>query len=294
MNLGYIGLGDMGGALATRLVSRHPLHVYDTSEAAVAAMTGKGATPCFSVADLANRCSTVLLCLPTSKHVRSVVFGSGGLADSLRPGSLIIDQTSGDPNITRSMAEELATRSLALVDAPVSGGAPAALEGTISVMLGAREEDLSTSLEVLGLLSNNVTHIGPVGTGHTIKLVNNLLSCTQRLLSLEALALATKNGIDPAKAVDVLSLGGGRNAYLELQGRRILIGDRNRGFSLALAHKDLKLACDLATEVGSTSFYGSLSRDLYQIAMSQLGGDAHVETIADFVERVEEVELRTS
>ena len=293
MNIGYIGLGDMGGALATRIASRHALHVYDKSDDAVAALVSKGGTASESIADLGKTCKVVLLCLPTSKHVHSVIFGDGGLVGCLSPGSLIIDQTSGNPSETRAMADGLAARGIDLVDAPVSGGAPAALAGTISMMLGAPERAVARAREVLGLIGDNVTHIGPVGTGHTMKLVNNLLSCTQRLLTLEALALVAKKGIDPVLAVDVLCKGGGRNAFLEVQARTVLSGaiDRDGGFSLALAHKDLKLACDVASEAEVPTFYGSLSRDLYGLAVSQLGGGKSVDTIADLMEAAARVKL---
>lgn len=291
VNIGYVGLGDMGGPLATRLVANHALHVFDLNPAAVASLEEAGAMPADSLTSLAETCSIVLLCLPTSAHVRAVVLGEGGLADALAPGSLIIDQTSGDPTVTRDLASDLAQRKIGLVDAPVSGGAPAALAGTISIMLGAADDHLIQAVEVLELISSTVTHLGPVGAGHTMKLVNNLLSCSQRLLSLEAIALATKNGVDPTIAVDVLSKGGGRNAYLELQGHKILAGDRDRGFSLGLAHKDLVLACELASKVGVPTFYGSLSRDLYQTAISTLDRSSHVENIAAFVESIADVSL---
>lgn len=294
MNIGYIGLGDMGGALATRLQSRHPIRVYDLNEQAVSALVERGATAAGSVADLGKSCDIVLLCLPTSAHVRTVVLGEHGLAEALTPGSLIIDQTSGDPQLTVELAEELAGAGLTLVDAPVSGGATGALAGTIAIMLGAASAAVDRAREVLQLISSNVIHIGAVGTGHTMKLVNNLVSCSQRLLSLEALALATKKGVDPALAAKVLATGGARNAFFQEQAGRILAGDRSRGFSIGLAHKDLRLACDLAATSGSPAFYGSLTRELYQMAISRFGSDCRVDSIATFVEQIADVELAAS
>lgn len=293
MTIGYIGLGDMGGALARRLQSMHQIHVYDRSPDAVSALVAQGAIESADVTDLGRTCGTVLLCLPTSEHVRSVIFGEGGLASSLAPGSLIVDQTSGDPEATKAMAAELADYKITLVDAPVSGGAPAALAGTISIMLGADEDAAERAVEVLKLISPTITHVGGVGAGHTIKLINNLLSCSQRWLSLEALTLAAKNGIEAETALQVLVAGGGRNAYLEQQGKLILAGDRDRGFSLKLAHKDLKLACALGAAVGVPTFFGSLSRELYQTGMALLGPDSHVETIATAVEKLADIELRS-
>ncbi|GAA5192267.1 2-hydroxy-3-oxopropionate reductase [Arthrobacter gyeryongensis] len=294
MSIGYIGLGDMGGALASRLQSQRQISVYDKNESAVAALIAQGAAASESVAEMGRTCTTVFLCLPTSQHVRSVIFDDGGLAETLAPGSLIIDQTSGDPEATRAIAKDLESRQIMLVDAPVSGGAPAALAGTISIMLGADDHAVGRAVEVLESISPVITHIGGIGAGHTIKLINNLLSCSQRWLSLEALAIATKNGIDPEAALKVLVAGGGRNAYLEQQASKILAGDRDRGFSLGLAHKDLKLACALGAASGVPTFFGSLSRELYQTGIALLGRDSHVETVASVVERLADVELTSS
>ncbi|WP_311215027.1 MULTISPECIES: NAD(P)-dependent oxidoreductase [unclassified Arthrobacter] len=293
MKIGYIGLGDMGGALASRLQSQRQIHVFDMSTIAVARLADEGALQCTSVAEIGRACTTVLLCLPTSEHVRSVIFGSGGLAETLAPGSLIIDQTSGDPEATRAIAAGLASKDIAFVDAPVSGGAPAALAGTISIMLGADEDVKDRAVEVLKSISPTITHVGGIGAGHTIKLVNNLLSCTQRWLSLEALTLAASNGVAPATALKVLIAGGGCNAYLEQQGSLILNGDRERGFSIGLAHKDLKLAVALGAAQGVPTFFGSLSRELYQVAMGIEGRESHVEAVANVVEKLAGVELRT-
>lgn len=291
MEIGYIGLGDMGGPLATRLAGEHPLHVFDLDAAAIGRLAAVGATAAESGPQLAERSSIVFLCLPTSQHVESVLFGDRGLAALLRPGSLIIDQTSGDPEVTRRLASRLETQGVLYVDAPVSGGAPAALAGTISIMVGGSPEAFDRAEIALRLISPHVTHIGPVGTGHTMKLINNLISCTQRLLTLEGLALAAKSGIAPDMAVEVLAKGGGRNAYLEQQAGRMLRGDRDRGFSIALALKDLRLAGSIATSAGVPSFFGSVSRDLHRVAVATLGPDTHIEAIAEFVENIADVSL---
>ncbi len=294
MRIGYIGLGDMGGALATRLQSRHPLCVHDLNAAAVATLVGHGATAATSTAELACQVDVVLLCLPTSQHVRSLVLDQGGLLSNLTPGALVIDQTSGDPDITVALAEALAERKITLVDAPVSGGAAAALAGGISIMLGAEGDAIERASEVLRLISPNVVHVGVVGSGHTMKLVNNFVSCSQRLLSLEALALATKKGIAPETAVKVLAAGGARNAFFEQQADRILSGVRDTGFSVGLAHKDLVLACGLAASVRAPAFYASVTRELYQMAANRFGYNARVDRVADLVEEISAVELRTS
>lgn len=126
MKIGYVGLGNMGAALARRLQLQYPLFVYDLNDAGVEGMVEKGSTACTSPSDVASQCDVILLCLPTSDHVRAAIFGENGLVAALKSGTLIVDQTTGDPIATRAMAADLGKRGVDLIDAPVSGGAQGA------------------------------------------------------------------------------------------------------------------------------------------------------------------------
>ncbi len=281
MTTGYVGLGNMGGALARRLTLQGELHVFDANPVAVQALAEAGATPAADLAAIGATCDVVFVCLPTSDHVRTVLFGPGGLGETANRGTIVIDQTTGDPRATRSMAAELAARGLTLIDAPVSGGAAGAAAGTIAIMVGASETDFARIVGLLKGISPNIFHAGGVGAGHTVKLVNNLVSGTQRLLTMEAIALAVKNDVDPAIAVDILAAGGARNAYLEkFMKAKILKGDLAPGFTLALAHKDVRLACQLGSETGVPMFLGNVTRELLQLCISQMGPQAEVDTAA--------------
>jgi len=287
MQIGYVGLGNMGGALAARLQLAHPLIVFDFSEVAMTAMTEKGARRADSLRELARECDTIFLCLPTSKHVRDVIFGERGLRAALKPGTLIVDQTTGDPSETRVMAAELARKEVSLIDAPVSGGRTGAEAGTITIMVGAESPQLERVLPILNAISGNVFHAGGVGTGQVIKLVNNLMSTVQRVLSFEAVSLAAKNGVDPKVATDILLASGGRNAYLEkLMKPRVLAGKLNVGFTLGLAHKDIRLACQLGMESGVPMFLGNIARELYLTCISEFGQDSQVDTIGLMYDRL--------
>ena len=286
MNIGYIGLGAMGGALAARLQLSHSLHVFDLNAMAVQHLVSLGATACASARELGERCEVVLLCLPTSNHVRTALQGEQGLGAGLRPGSLVIDQTTGDPAVTRTLAVELATRGVELVDAPVSGGATGARAGTIAIMVGGADAAFARAAPLLKAISPNVFHAGAVGAGHVMKLVNNMLSATQRLASMEALSLAAKNGIDAQRACEVLCAGGAKNVFLEKAMPTILKGDLAPGFTLALMHKDVRLACDLGSGSEVPLFYGNLTREMLQLAISELGAQAQVNTPALMFDRL--------
>ncbi|HSV79392.1 MAG TPA: NAD(P)-dependent oxidoreductase [Ramlibacter sp.] len=285
MNIGYVGLGNMGGGLARRLQKTHPLRVYDVSATAVRALVEQGATEARNLREVAASCDVILLCLPTSEHVRTAIFGAEGLATALRPGTLIIDQTTGDPFVTRALGVDLEQCGVALVDAPVSGGRQAAEEGTITIMVGASPEDFARIQPVLAAMSSNVFHAGDAGSGQVIKLANNLLAGAQRLLSFEAMALAVKNGIDPEKACAILMAGSGCNHFLEkFMASQVLQGKLSSGHSLGLMHKHLRLACALGSDSGVPMLYGNLTREIYQMCISAMGADSQVNTAALFVD----------
>jgi 3-hydroxyisobutyrate dehydrogenase len=286
MDVGYVGLGSMGGALARRLQLTHNLTVYDSDAAAVRRLTDAGARTVTSLTGLASRCDSILLCLPTSDHVRSVIFGPDGLLEGLRPGTIIVDQTSGDPTATREMAVQLLDRGIHLVDAPVSGGVRGAEAGTIAIMVGASEEDYDRIHPLLSAISPNIFHAGGPGNGQVIKLVNNMLSSAQRLLTFEGLALAAKNGVAPRTALEILMSSGGRSAYLEKRGAEVLNGNLVANFTLGLAHKDVRLACQLGVDSGVPLLLGNLTREIYQMCLNERGAQAQVDTAALVFDRL--------
>lgn len=281
MKIGYIGLGDMGGALARRLLLKHQLMVYDLNSQSVSRMVALGALAVEDLRNMAVSCDVIFTCLPTSSHVHTVIFGPDGLLPQLKPGTLLIDQSTGDPRLTRTMAEELARRDVHLIDAPVSGGAVGAEAGTIAIMVGASPQQFALAYSILASISPNVFHAGGLGTGHVIKLVNNLISGAQRLLTLEGVALAMKNGIEPGNACSMLAAGGAKNGFLERAlPREVLQGNLDVGFTLTLMHKDIRLACGLGEESGVPMFFGNLTREMYQMCISLKGQDARVNTSA--------------
>jgi 3-hydroxyisobutyrate dehydrogenase len=287
MKVGYVGLGNMGGRLARRLQVEHELAVYDRDPAAVEKLVALGASACATAGEVASQSDVVMLCLPTSQHVRSVLFDADGVADAAKPGTLIVDQTTGDPAITRQIAAELAERGIEFIDAPVSGGPMGADAGTIAIMVGASPEQYAVIDPVLRAISPNIFHAGEVGAGHVVKLANNMLSGVYRAVSLEALALAEKNGVDPERALDIILASSGRNFYLETFVRsHVLSGKLASGFTLGLLHKDVKLACQLGTESGVPMYFGSLAKEFYQVCINDQGREAEVNAAALVMDRL--------
>ena len=285
--IGYVGLGNMGGALALRLQLSHPLLVYDQAQSACRVLAEAGAEVAADLPTLAARCDLIFLCLPTSDHVREVIFGPAGLVGGLRPGTMIVDQTTGDPIVTRAIAADLAKQGVDLVDAPVSGGRQGAQAGTIAIMVGATAEQFARIEPIFQAISPNVFHAGGTGNGHVVKLANNLLSMATRLLTFESVMLAARNGVDPKTIVEIMRASGGRNAYLErILGPRVLNGQLQVGFTLGLAHKDVRLACKLGEDSGVPVFFGHLARDLYQICIAEMGAENQVDTAGLVLDRL--------
>ncbi|MEJ8848220.1 NAD(P)-dependent oxidoreductase [Variovorax rhizosphaerae] len=287
MNIGYIGLGNMGGALARRLQLQHPLRVYDRDMASVQRLVERGAVRADSLADLTASCDVIVLCLPTSEHVRSVLLGPDGIAATAKPGTLIIDQTSGDPTITRAIAVELGRKGIEMVDAPVSGGPSGADAGTIAIMVGAEPAQFERVGPLLRAISPNVFHAGGIGCGHVVKLANNLLSAGTRLMTLEAMALAVKNGVEGEKALAIMMASGGRNFWMEkYMADYILTGKLKAAFALGLLHKDVRLACQLGQDSAMPMLFGNLAKDFYQMALNEYSFDSPVNVVALTMDRI--------
>ena len=267
--VGFVGLGSMGGALAARLVHRTDLTVFDLDLGRAAPLVAAGAQAAASLPELARRCDTVITCLPTSQHVRAVADGADGLIDQLEPGSLVIDSTSGDPAVTRDLARTFAARGIVLVDAPVSGGPQAAAAGTIAILVGADTEGFQRATSVLRFISPNVRHVGGIGSGHSVKLLNNALAAGHRLLAFEAAAIAAANGVDPREFVDAVNVSSGRSYATEVTMPRHVFGERlDQGFSLGLMSKDLGLACGL---IGAGLDGMSMVARVHELVTSALG-----------------------
>jgi len=285
--IGYVGLGNMGGPLARRLQDARPIQVHDLSAVAMEGLRSLGATPHQRLADLARRCDVILLCLPTTDHVREALLGEGGIAAAARPGTLVIDQTSGDPVASGALRDALQARGIDFVDAPVSGGPEGAVAGTIAILVGGTAAQFDRAAAVLRRISPNVVHAGAFGCGYVAKLANNLLFAATRLMTLEAVALAAKNGVEPRRMVEIMLKGSSRNFFLEhAMVPRILTGALDGGFSLKLLHKDVRLATQLGLASDVPLLLGNLVREFYQLCIAEVGADAPANAAALVIDRI--------
>lgn len=274
MDIGYVGLGSMGGAIAKRMLLQRKLRLYDLDPKRAAALAPAGGVPAQSLSALAAQSDLVCLCLPTSADVRTAIFGEDGLAAGLRAGSIVADMTTGDPLQTKAMAAELAKRGVEMIDAPVSGGPDGATAGTLAIMVGGTKEQFARVKPQFETVGPNVYHMGDLGAGQTMKLVNNLLMAGCKAMTYEVMALAAKNGLDPKLAGEVLQKSSGRNGTTERTLQGTLDGQFRGTFSLGLMTKDVRLATQLGRDTGVPMLLGRLVEELHQVAMLNHGGNA--------------------
>lgn len=285
MNVGYIGLGALGSALARQLLATHTLYVWDVNDEAVREFARIGACAAQSAEDLGRHCDIVFLCLPRSENVREVLFGKGRLATSLRPGAIVIDQTSGVPLETRKFADTLARRDVAMVDAPVSGSPQLVLAGGCTIMTSGTDEALSRALPVLHAITQKVLRCGErVGDAQAMKLVNNTMNAGCRLATLETVAMGRKCGLALDTLTKVLNAGSGRNLSTKNMLTGLIEGRASTRFALALMLKDLNQANDLAAEYGVSMLVAGLVRGLLQVGVNTLGAQAQLEDVVGLIE----------
>lgn len=242
----FVGLGRMGGPMARRHAARHETVVSDSDPRIAAALAAELGTVAVGPGQSLDGVDTVVLMLPSSRVVESVLV-EGGLLDLLAPGSLVIDMGSSEPASTRSLAERARTRGVGFVDAPVSGGVAKAETGELSIMMGGAPEDVERARPHVAPLGSTVLVVGKAGAGHAAKALNNLLSATSIAAAAEVLTVAAGFGIAPEVMVDVLNASTGRSQATEVKyPKHVLTGCYDSGFAMDLMLKDLRIAQALA------------------------------------------------
>ena len=293
MEIGFIGLGNMGFHMARRLVEAgHQLVVSDTRPQAVARLTEMGAQAAASPAEIADRVETVIASLPTPDIVHAVATGPGGVIEGQRVRRFIDTSTTGSAMAKRVFAR-LAERDIVQIDSPVSGGVTGAAKGTLAVMASGPRQEVSHVESVLAVFGK-VFFIGEQpGDGQTMKLANNFLSATAMAATAEAMVMGVKAGLDPRVMLDVINSGTGRNTATEHKFPKIILPRTfDLGFTNGLMIKDVKLCLSEATNLGVPMQVAEAVMRLLQQACEEVGVDADLTTIVQPLERQTGVEVR--
>ena len=273
--IALIGAGAMGGAIGTRLLETgNALTVFDLDREKVAALEAKGAAAAVSAAAAAQDAEFVITSLNSAKIVEAAVFGESGVAEGAAKGALIIDMSSIDPEATRVLADRAEARGLAWVDSPLSGGAPKALIGQLTLMAGGRSEDVERAHRALRHVSANYTHMGPAGAGQTTKLINQVLCGLGFLAVAEATQLALDAGVDAEKIPQALKGGRADSALLQEYLPRFASKDYRRTGRIDNMVKDLNAVNDLARRTGTSMPMTALCAEIHRmLTAAGLGGE---------------------
>ncbi len=291
--LGFVGLGQMGGPMSTRLLEAgRSLCVFDTDGAAAERLVARGAALAESANDVASAAEIVFVSLPTPEIVEAVALSDEGLAGGSRI-RVAIDLSTNGPTVTARIAERLAERDIAWVDAPVSGGVAGAAAGTLAVM-AACPRDLLERVEPMLRVFGRVFHVGDrPGLGQVAKLGNNLLSVAALTLTSEVVAMGVKAGIDPAVLVEIFNAGTGRNSATQDKfPRAILPRTFDAGFATGLAYKDLRLCIDEAESLGVPMVVGAVVREMMAVTNARFGPQSDFTSVARVVEEWAGIEIR--
>jgi 2-hydroxy-3-oxopropionate reductase len=249
--VGFIGLGIMGKPMAANLMKAgHRLVVFDVARERLADALAKGAAEGASPADVASRCERIITMLPNSPQVKEVALGTHGIIEGARSGSILIDMSSIAPAVSREVAAALVPRGVEVLDAPVSGGEPKAVDGTLAIMVGGKPEVYERVKDVLLTMGSSAVYCGGIGSGNVTKLANQIIVALNIAAMSEALVLATKAGVKPEVVFNAIKGGLAGSTVLTAKAPMILDGNFKPGFRIELHIKDLQNALDTAHEAG--------------------------------------------
>ncbi len=294
MRVGFIGLGIMGKPMAKNLLKAgYDLVVADLNQEAVAELASAGAQTAANGAGVAEACQVVITMVPNSPHVRAAVLGENGVAQGAKPGTVLIDMSSIDPTESKAIGAELAKKGIEMLDAPVSGGEPKAIDGTISVMVGGKRELFDRYYDLLMAMAGSVVYVGELGSGNVAKLANQIVVAVNIAAVAEALTFAKKAGTDPELVYQAIRGGLAGSTVMDAKAPMMSAGNFKPGFRVELHIKDLTNALNAAHAI---SVPVPLSGQLMEIMQSVKADGCDKEdhsSIVRFYEKLSNVTVKS-
>jgi len=294
MRIGFIGIGNMGTPMSINLLrAGYELTVYDIQKEAMEAPVRLGAEAAGSPEEAARTSDVVLTSLPTPEVLEEVVLGKNGVLEGAREGCTLVDTSTVSPSTIRKIWGEAEGKGVRVLEAPVSGGVMGAEAGTLTVMVGGDGPVFERCLEILQVIGKNIYHVGRIGSGNTVKLVNNLLSLVNVVTLSEGMVLGVKAGVDPEIIYNVVNVSSGRSYASEVKLPKFISrGNFEPGFALDLAYKDLGLALDLGREMGMPLHVTSVARQVYELARDRGIGRLDHTAVITLLEEAAQIEVR--
>ena len=294
-DLGFSGVGKIGHPMCKQFLDAgHSVTAFDLDAAALARMVEAGAKGASSSAEVGAASEVVFTCLPSPASVVDAVAGPGGILEGARAGTIVVDLSTNAPETIRELAARAGENHVALLDAPVAGGVPKAIEGTLTLMVGGEAEDFALVEPLLRCLGTQIFHLGRHGAGCAAKLANNLMATCNMCAAIEVFMMMKRWGIPPERFLETVEAGSGQSASLERFRRKILYGDFSAEFTVDMAYKDLSLALKLGEETGVPLAFGGLVKLLMQTARASGYGQEDACALARVLEDVMGDDIRAS
>jgi 2-hydroxy-3-oxopropionate reductase len=294
--VGFIGLGAMGGPMAKNLVKKGlSLTIFDIVAERLEPLKATGAQAASSCREVAEKCPVVITMLPASVHVRDAVLGKGGVAEGIGKGSVLIDMSTIDPITTREIARVLAEKGAEMLDAPVARGVPAAIAGTLVIYAGGKKEVFERHRPILAAMGTDVYHVGDIGNGEVVKIVNNIMVAITTCALAEALVLGVKAGVKPDILFEALSSGSGNSFVLQNHYKNnVMKGKFEEGvFPIDYMLKDLDLALSTGSKLRIPLHFAALSAQQYISAGAGGEGKKYHPAVIRSLEKLVGVEVRS-
>jgi 2-hydroxy-3-oxopropionate reductase len=290
--IGFIGLGIMGKPMARNLIKAgYPLIVHNRSRAAVDELTTEGAQAATDAKEVAGRTEIIITMLPDSSDVDLVYAGENGIFSASKSGTLLIDMSTISPAVARKLADEAQRRGCGMLDAPVSGGEAGAISASLSIMIGGEAAAVERAIPIFESLGKNIVHVGSAGAGQVTKAANQMVVGTTIAIVSEALVLAAKAGVDPAKVRQALLGGFAQSKILEAHGQKMLEHNFKPGFRIRLHEKDMKIALGAGFEYGVPLMVTGQVAQMMSAMKSMGQGDLDHSGLVKLIEEMANTEL---
>lgn len=290
--IGFIGLGIMGKPMSKNLIKAgYDLYVFDIVQTAVDEVASLGANACTSISDVAKNCDTIITMLPNSPQVKEVVMGKGGIIENADKGTLVIDMSSIAPLASKECEAGLREAGMRMIDAPVSGGEPKAINGTLSIMCGGEKADFDEAKPLFEIMGGSSVLTGDIGSGNMTKLVNQIIVAVNIAAMGEAFTLAVKAGVNPELVFNAIRGGLAGSAVLEAKVPMVLKRNFKPGFKIDLHIKDLKNVVETANELQSPIFLTTQVLQMMQVLSNGGEGGNDHGGVARFYEKLANIEI---
>jgi 2-hydroxy-3-oxopropionate reductase len=292
MKIGFIGLGIMGKPMAKNLLKAgFELIVLDQNKTVESELVALGAEPAETASELAGKTKTIITMLPNSPHVKEVALGKSGIIEGAAPGTVLIDMSSIAPLASREIAEALALKGIEMLDAPVSGGEPKAINGTIAVMVGGKKEVFDAQYDLMMAMAGSVVYVGEIGAGNIAKLCNQIVVALNIAAVSEALVLAKKAGVSPDLVYQAIRGGLAGSTVMDAKAPMMMDRNFNPGFRIDLHIKDMTNVLETSHSVGAVLPLASQVMEMMQAIKQDGCGVEDHSSIIKFYEKIANTEI---